>query len=349
MWTFSGIGRYLQDILPNLIKKMDDLDWIILVRDEDRSYFSDLGVHVRTVKSPIYSISEQLELTWKIPRCDLFWSPHYNFPVFAFQAKEMITTIHDVNHLKFSSDQSFIKIMYARLFFYLIKYRASKIITVSRFSRSEISARTSIPNDRIEVIYNPLHDQSFLSLKNLNLASEKPFFLIVGNIKPHKNLFRTLRGFLESQTARDCELRIIGDMQGLHLLPELNNLIATSSQVKLLGKVSDEELKWHYQNAKGLLFLSLYEGFGYPLVEAQLFNCPVVVSNQGALQEISSGSALEVDPYNTKEISKAIDDLYFRRWTPDTIEFQTNLKRFSHSEAINKYEVLFRKTLGDKE
>lgn len=326
---------------------MHDLDWVILARDEDRPYFSDLGVQVRTVNSPIYSISEQLELAWKTPPCDLFWSPHYNFPVFSFQAKDMITTIHDVNHLKFSSDQSFIKKIYARLFFLLIKYRASKIVTVSEFSRSEISARTSIPNDMLEVIYNPLNDQSFLSLKKLELTSEKPFFLVVGNIKPHKNLIRTLRGFLDSQAAHDCELRIIGDLKGLHLLPELNDLIATSTQIKLLGKVSEEELKWHYQNAKGLLFLSLYEGFGYPLVEAQLFHCSTIVSNEGALKEISSGSALEVDPYNTKEISKAIDDLYFQRWKPDTIGIQANLKRFSHPEAIKKYEVLFRETLGD--
>lgn len=345
MWTFSGIGRYLQDILPSLIKKMDDLDWIILARNEDRSYFSDLGVKVWTVKSPIYTISEQFELARIIPRCDLLWSPHYNVPVFAFQAKKMITTIHDVNHLRFSSDLSFAKKMYARIFFHLIKQRASRVVTVSKFSRSEISARTSIPNERVDVIYNPLYDQKFLALDSSDFVPEKPFFIVVGNIKPHKNLSRTLKGFLDSQASHECDLRIIGDMNGLHLLPELNDLISTNPKVKLLGKASDEELKWHYQNAEGLLFLSLYEGFGYPLVEAQLFSCPAIVSDQGALKEISSGSALEVDPYNIEEISKAIDDLYFRRWVPDTIGVQNNLKRFSHSDAIKKYEDLLREIL----
>lgn len=148
----GGIGTYIQNLLPHL------------------------SLEIAPLKAPIYSLREQLEFPWKIPACDLFFSPHFNVPLLPIRAKKRVVTIHDVFHLDHGMQM-------ARP---LLKKASSSthIITVSEFSKKRILHY--FPKANVTVIH-PGADH-LLKIEPSPLDVQKPFYLCVGSEKPHKNL-----------------------------------------------------------------------------------------------------------------------------------------------------------------
>lgn len=342
MWRSSGIGRYLRDLLPSLIK-YTNYQWIALI---DNSYDGSIdGVKLVSVKSKVYSIREQLELLQVTPKCDLFWSPHYNIPIFLPQVKRQLCTVHDVNHLHFSRSLSLAKRIYSRLMFLIIRLKVEYVLTVSQFSKREIEKHVGLKAERIQVIYNMLNLINFKEVKNHTF--KRPFFLVVGNLKPHKNSLLAIKGFLKSEASKDYDLRIIGAEEETEYCNNIRKLSKVNENVILEGKVDDNYLWDCYQSASALLFLSEYEGFGYPVIEAFNFNTPVIASNFGAVHEISNGAALEVDLGKLNDISLAIDRIADGSWVPEEGVVRKSLERFNADKIVKEYIDLFTQILGD--
>lgn len=234
----GGIGTYIQNLLPYL------------------------SLEVAPLKSPIYSLREQLEFPRKIPPCDLFFSPHFNVPLLPIRAKKRIVTIHDVFHLDHNMHM-------ARP---LLKKAASSthIITVSEFSKSRILHY--FPKANVTVIH-PGADH-LLNIEPRPLDVHKPFYLCVGNEKPHKNL-----AFVRK------------------IVPNL---------VIAKGDLPIENLVWLYQNAEALIFPSLYEGWGLPPLEAMSLGCPVLASNATSIPEACGDAALYFAPTSPETLLEAI-------------------------------------------
>ena len=135
----SGIGRYIQNIIPGLISKFRI---ILLVNEKLVDEFVWI-CHIKQIKinSKIYSIKEHFELSLKIPTCDYFWSPHFNIPILPIKAKKRIVTIHDVYHLAYIQNLSLSEKIYAK-----ILYNFAVLISDSKIIKDELGWTPNYPD-----------------------------------------------------------------------------------------------------------------------------------------------------------------------------------------------------------
>ena len=282
MMFHGGIGTYLRHLIP---------------------HFSDHGYEIillqKQMKSPIYSASEQIEMPLKIPHCDLFWSPHFNIPLFPIRAKKRLVTIHDLFHLDHLNELSLPKRLYAKYMIRKAVSLANSLITVSEFSKERLLSYFPEAKEKIFVIpsgADHLHDSSQEKVDGL----PQSFFLVVSNLKPHKNLPILLDAMKQLP---QMHLVIVGTLRTISLGSDLKN------RVHFLGQVSDAELTWLYKNTQALIFPSLYEGWGLPPLEAMHLGCPVLASCAASIPEACGQGASYFDPKDPQKLCEKIKEL----------------------------------------
>ena len=302
MINASGIGRYLKELLPYIVNKFETT----LIGDEREIKKFEWSKKVKIINSnaPIYSVKEQIELFKKIPETDIFWSPHYNIPVLPVKAKKRVVTIHDVYHLAFKSTLTVPQKIYAEFMIKQAVKKSDVIITVSEFSRNEILKYTNTKKS-ISVVYNGINKKYFRN--TLKSGEKEKYILYVGNVKPHKNLVRALEAF-KKLNLKNFRFMIVGEKENFITKETRIEKIARELGDKVIftGYINDENLIDVYQKAYLFLFPSLYEGFGFPPLEAMACGTPVVVSNAASLPEICGDAAYYVNPYEIEDIAQGI-------------------------------------------
>jgi glycosyltransferase involved in cell wall biosynthesis len=234
-------------------------------------------------------------------RPKLFFSPGYNAPVTA--PCPFVFTLHDLHHLRVPEDSSVAKRAYYRHIIRPACQRAAFVLTVSEFSKQEIMEWSGVREDKVVNVRNGVgppfvregtkHDPGY------------PYLLYVGSTRPNKNLPRLLTAFAISKVLNEVRL-ILAGRYCLSIESEIERL-------GLQGKVtarrcdSDEELASLYRGARALVFPSLYEGFGLPVLEAMACGTPVLASNVTAVPEVAGDAALLVDPTDVRAIAEGIE------------------------------------------
>lgn len=222
-----------------------------------------------------------------------------------------IAVIHDLNFEHYPEDLKPHHAAYLRRFFPLFARKAAAIVTVSDFSKRDILTTYKVEPSKISIAYNGVNSQFNLERQS-QIVARDPYFLFVGSIHPRKNLNRLLLAFdrfkLEHETVH--RLLIVGDpyywsSEMKAVLSGLNH----SGNIDFKPYASVDDLKFYYQNAEALMFVSYYEGFGIPVVEAMACGCPVVVGINTACDEIAGDAALKVDPFDVIEIASAMKTL----------------------------------------
>lgn len=285
----SGIGTYIRQLIPFFNRPPFRLT--LLVDRPGQAWCKSLEQIV--FSAPIYSIREQILYPLKIPRCDLFWSPHYNVPILPIKAKKRIVTIHDACHIALGS---FAEKSYAKFVMRRALHRSNRTITVSEFSKGEI--QKYLGQKHVDVIPIAVNQAQFKKGKDLNnkvrLKYRLPekFVLFVGNLKPHKNFLGLIKAFSKASLA-GCGLVLAGKGKPIE-------------GVLSIGQVAEEEIAILYSMAQMLVLPSFYEGFGLPPLEAMSCGCPTVVSNAASIPEVCGDASLYFDPENIDEMAKAI-------------------------------------------
>jgi glycosyltransferase involved in cell wall biosynthesis len=268
-------------------------------------------------RSSIFSLSEQWEIVRKIPSDSrFFWSPNYNFPIL-YKGK-LLVTVHDVFHLAnpqfvFGSHRRF----YAKFMFKKLVGRANEILCVSRFTKGELLKWAGGDAGKMNVIHNGV-DPSWLKVEKKVRPHPKPYFLFVGNVKPHKNLGRLLRAFAFLKDRIPHDLILAGKKEGFITgdLKVIKEAEGFGDRVQFTGMLDDEQLRQFYAYADLLVFPSLYEGFGLPPLEAMAGGTPVACSNAASLPEVCGDAVLYFDPYQPRDmaekIEKALTDIPLR-------------------------------------
>lgn len=308
----SGIGRYLSELLPYLNSQYS----VFCIIDKELVNFATANnIEYVISESKIYSIKEQVELVKLIPNCTLFWSPHFNVPIFPIKAKRRVVTIHDSYHLVYRKQLSLVERIYAKIFYNAALMLSDKIITVSEFSKYELIRMTNNRyGKKINVIYNGV--TNFDSEKCV-LPDVNPYFLFVGNVKPHKNLKNAIRAFkifCEANPLLNFDFKIVGQKGGfINSDKQIDALILEDSLLKdrivFTGFVSDQKLKMIYRNAYCLVFPSLYEGFGLPPLEAMTAHTPAIVSRRASMPELCGDAVLYFDPESINEIAESMSSI----------------------------------------
>jgi len=328
MENAGGVGTYLRQIV---------------------AYLSQVGraPHVLTpdeVKSPIYSLKEQLELPRRIDPCDLFWSPHFNTPIFPILANSRVVTIHDLYHLDHPERFPRHQRLYAKALYRAAVARANLIITVSEFSSKRLIHHFPSAANKVQVIHSGCDHLSFAA-KKPEISLARPFFLFVGNLKPHKNLEVILKALTQFP---GLDLVVAGQTSGFIHGVDRKELMrrypSLKKRIHFLGKVSDGELSWLYQSAEALIFPSLYEGWGLPPLEAMRFGCPVIASTAASIPEACGEGALYFAPTSVAALREAMADLPIRR--SELIRLgRERAAHFSWKKAGKEHHLAFRKVV----
>lgn len=304
-----GIGTYLKNILREL--QTAPLKWCALVHKENADKIGPIEPII--VSSGIYSLKEQVELPVKIPKVDLFWSPHFNIPCFPIRARRRLVTVHDVFHLAHASQFRRTERFYAHTILKRALSLSDAVITVSQFSKGEIQ-RYLKTNKEIAVIYNGCapafspHTDAYSAAILEKYRIKNPFLLYVGSFKTHKNVQAAISAFavLKKRGWKNLQFVIVGSSAGMRHCDDVKQLCMTN-EIQCLENVSDAELPYFYRHAALFVFPSLYEGFGLPPLEAMASGCPAVVSRAGALPEVCGEAAVYIDPHSSSSIADAIE------------------------------------------
>lgn len=312
----SGIGTYIRHILPPIIAARPSWTFTLLGR---RREIEALGwatlpnVAVRDCTSRIYTIAEQIELTRKAPRSiDLFWSPHYNIPL--LRRGPLVVTVHDVLHLAMPQYvRNPVKRAYARAMFDAVQRRATRIVTVSDFSRIEYRRLAGHRGPEPVVVHNGVAESWHAEQAPAAASSGagKPYVVYVGNVKPHKNLGTLVEAFVSIAADVPHDLLIVGRREGLRG-PDAKVEAAAASlgrRVRFAGEANDEALRGYVAGAAALVMPSLYEGFGLPPLEAMAVGCPTLVARAASLPEVCGDAALYCDPLDPRDMATGLRSL----------------------------------------
>ena len=234
-------------------------------------------------------------------RDDLFFSPGYNSPLSC--PSPFVFTIHDLSHIHCPENSSpLIRLYYATILKRACR-RAARILTVSEFTRAEILDWSGLHEDAVcnvgcgvEPSYRPDGDVSLFPF---------PYLLCVSNRKRHKNEARVVGAFARSGLARRMHLFFTGEWT-----PQLARCIEQhhlTTSIGFVGRVPENRLPPLYRGAEALIFPSLYEGFGLPILESMACGTPVVTANITAMPETAGDAALLVDPTSLDEIAEAMN------------------------------------------
>ncbi|MBE7175521.1 MAG: glycosyltransferase family 4 protein [Mucilaginibacter polytrichastri] len=344
----SGIGVYIQRVLEELSKA--DIGFDVLVKSKDADHvkrtYHGAGT-CRVFDANIYSVKELLQLSGETKGSHMFWSPHYNVPFINHASGLKITTIHDVYHLAYYQTLSWKQKLYAKFMLAHAVRSSDLVFTVSHFSKSEILKFIRCDPEKIHVVHNGVDAGHYRSARPLDPAkygTESPYVLFVGNVKPHKNLKSALRGFkIYSETLKKPEdlldFIIVGKREGFitgddEVLQMLEQPFYRR-HVRFTGWVDDEDLPAIYKNAALFVFPSLYEGFGFPPLEAMAAGCPVISSDAACMPEIYEDAVLYFNPQDENAIAESMKKVLSDKNLNDALRERgfDQVKKYNWTEA----------------
>ena len=259
-----------------------------------------------------------------------------HYAVFAFPRRKTILTIHDIVFVY--QTKGFKRWVFLHLFLKWPARYASVITTISEQSKTDIIKFTNCDPSKIKVIPDPLN--SFITYSEKPFNKSKPVILFIGST-PNKNLPRVL----EAIAGISCHLQLIGKYSPEQL--EKIKQLEISHSVAV--GISEEELNRKYGEADILLFPSLFEGFGLPIVEAQQAGKVVITSNIGPMNEVAGMGACIVDPLSIEAIREGLikvisDEKYRAQLINSGTE---NCKRFSTKSISAAYTSVYDQILKD--
>ena len=220
--------------------------------------------------------------------CPTFRAP-LNSPV------PLVVTVHDLAVLRYPEAFNVWTRRYSSLTLPRVVRAASKIIAVSEFTKRELSELLGVPDERVQVIPNGVG----APFSREGPASQGDYVLAVSTLEPRKNLEALVDAFSRANLD-GCELRVVG-ARGWGAVK------VNSDRVRYLGFVPDEELACLYRGARCVAYVSRYEGFGLPVLEAIACGAPVVAADLEPIREFADGVAITVDQSDLEAIAGALE------------------------------------------
>lgn len=275
----TGIGRYANEIIK---RKPDDCH----ISHLDRNW---------KIKNPL--TPWLLASTINKSHADLFWSPGFMPP--AGCKTPYVVTVHDLIHLHYGT--SLHRLYYNQIIRRLLQNAAS-VLTVSEFSRAELLQWSGISPCKVVVTHNAVGTDFCNCGVKYNPGFS--YILYVGNRRIYKNIDRLIMAFGLGCKNTDIKLVLSGP-EDFELLT-LAKRVGISDKLVFLGKIKEADLSAVYRGALAVAYVSLYEGFGLPTLEAMACGTPVLTSNCTSLPEVVGDAALLVDPLNVEAIADGL-------------------------------------------
>jgi len=304
----TGIGRYTLELVNAMASSRPESSWVALSHEPVNSnlkFPDNVDYICSNWNFPGDGVLwSQTALPYLIRRLkpDVFWSPRHHLPLLGTPATvKTVLTIHDTVFVRHPETMRKTNLLAEKLLFSASLQKAQAITSVSAFTKSELDQIFGPVSQPIRVVPGA----AFSEFENLDwIATPEKFILAVGTLEPRKNLERLIAAYqqLPDEYRNSYQLMIVGVSGWKDRLDRsisFNNIIFT-------GYVSDAQLNYLYKRASLFAFISLYEGFGLPLLEAFRSGTPVITSDESSLPEVAGDAALLVDPMAVNEITLAI-------------------------------------------
>ena len=307
-----GVSFYTTNLVRNIKKVLSDSDTLSLFGASFGNYHT-LKMFSREIgtASKLYPVppslasfafhSVGLPIDTLINNSDIFHTWEWYLPT--SRTSKVVITMHDVALFKFPKlSHPAIEKQHREVMERIRKFKPT-IIAVSESTKNDLIDVCDLPPDSIHVVHEaiPLEHQIEIHDLELNSVKEKyslkrPFMLMVGTAEPRKNFIRQIEAW--QQYKNDFDLVIVG-AAGWEYLP-------TDTHIIRISDASAFELAALYKGASLLLYCSLYEGFGLPILEAFYHALPVVTANTSAMSEIGSTAVVISDPHDIQSIKNGI-------------------------------------------
>lgn len=319
---FDGIGAYTYQLMQAL-KSNTEIEEVYFKRFKELNIIKQPSRHFTITENPIYQNYLPFNFFKNLEKkIDLLHVTDYFVP--KLKNIKIVSTIHDATTLKYPQWKWTYNTQLTKIRNAILKQSAQyadHVITTSKAMIEDMVHYWRIPENKISVVYHGLtpdwfdrsqqtHSKELLSHHGIN----KNYLLFVGTLQTKKNLERILQAFesLPPHIQNEFILVISGKTHPRLTSNALKSKIQQleeQKKAKWLHYTSSSDLKIIYQNASMLLFPSLEEGFGFPILEAFASKTPVLTSNFGGTKEIAADCAYLVDPYSVDHIRQGIIDL----------------------------------------
>jgi len=317
----EGIGWFTRETLARITQNHPEHRFLFLF---DRPYadefiFSD-NVTPLVISPPTrHPLLWYVWFEWMIPRvlkkykADLFLSPD-GYLSLNTKVKQL-AVIHDINFVHRPKDLPWLMANYCNFFFPKFARRACRIATVSNYSKADISQTYRVNSDLIDVVYNGVNEryqptsEEEKERARQQFTGGNPYFLYIGALHPRKNIDGLLRAYEAFRRTGSPEVKLVIAGSKLFKTAEIRKTLERTrfkADVIFTGRLSVEDLHQLLGGALALTFVSFFEGFGIPVLEAMLAGVPVICSNTTALPEVGGEAALFVDPFDEQQITAAM-------------------------------------------
>lgn len=317
----EGIGWYTYETLKRIVEQHPEHDFYFLF---DRAY-DESFIFSKNVKPIIlYPQARHPFLFWiwfeisvyrflKNNNIDIFVSPD---GYLSLRTKiPSLAVIHDLNFEHYPHDLPWLVRHYYRYFFPRFAKKAKRIVTVSEFSKKDIIEQYGIYAESIDAVYNGRNpnfkpcDEKFLNPKISSLLNGCEYFLFIGSLHPRKNLTNMFLAFdkFKKDHFSDVKLLIVGEKKWW--TSSISNVFESmeyKEDVVFAGRLDPEDLCNVLSGALSLVYVSYFEGFGIPIIEAYACGTPVITSNVTSMPEVAGDAAVLVNPFSVEKISDAM-------------------------------------------
>ncbi len=360
----EGIGRYLVEHISRMAIAHPEDEYVLLCDKAISHPILDLP-NVSTLKIGLPARTPllwRLWFDWSVPRAidrvkaDIFFSPEsYNST--RLKIPSVITT-HD---LAYEHDEHYNKRSHIKwLKKWMPRYHqvADAVVCVSQYTQQDVINRYQIDQSKTQVIYNGINEEyrpwpkeeieNYRKENNL----DKPYFLYIGAIHPRKNIARLIRAYelLQDQSPTDHELILIG-RQAWRYDDVINTMKSSKYQdrIRHLGYWPGD-ISGVIAGAEALVYPSMFEGFGLPILEGMNMRTPVICSDRSAMPEIAGDAAILISPDDTQDIADAMQRVISMPATDRSVMIAAGIKnaqRFSWDAASRQLYDILQKVLKE--
>ncbi len=317
----EGIGWFSYQTLKHITKKHKDVHFVFLFDRpfDDEFIFSDnitpLIVGPQARHPILYYAWFHVSIKHVLNRLepDLFLSPD-GFLSPGAKCKQL-PVIHDINFLHHPKDSKWLTAKYYNHYFPRYARAATRIATVSEYSKKDISENYKIDLNKIDVVYNGINDFFKPVDEFKKIATRKKFangceyFVYVGSVNPRKNITTLVKAFAEFKKEKNSKIKLVVAGPAAWGMSDTYAMIKAAGvegEVIFTNRLSNEDMALVLGSALAMTFIPYYEGFGIPLVEAMAAEVPIITSNVTSLPEIAGDAALLVNPKEITEVKNAM-------------------------------------------
>lgn len=251
------------------------------------------------------------EMLFKAP--DVLFVPAHILPIIS--PKRSVVMIHDIGFDHFRELYKWVQVWYHRYAIWYAKLFASHILTPSEYTRQDLHRVYKIPLHKMTVVHHGFNPDNFYPApKNEASPRDVPYFYFVGRNEHKKNLVRMIEAFklFKEKTGLKHKFVIAGSPgYGFDAIKAAYEQLPNTykDDVEILGYISQDESTKLLRHAQALVFTTLFEGFGFPALEAFASGTPVITSNTTSMPEVVGDAALTVDPTKTEQITNAMTQI----------------------------------------